>query len=282
MSYPPLNPAVYLAANQAVAGFYSGEFLPSNQAWYAQLADAWAQAMDTAWGAGSYTSLDLLNIGTCSVARFATRGTYPAPPATAAAFADSAALVVALVRATTAQVVAEGIDPNAVGGGGSPTGTAGGNLSGAYPDPAVAEITGNAFGLKPITYSGGTNTSQLAEGSNQMAGKQTTTSAGNQNVVDVNLPANGSHLVEIAFVVRLHGTVGTMAAGRVAGCMYTNNAVATLIGASQQIWFVDPGGILTGVPTIIANVSQLQAGLNVSPIAADTYDWEMLVTVISD
>jgi hypothetical protein len=110
--YQPITVEVYLAAQSALAGFYSGQFV-DQAAWYAELADAWGQAIDQAWGHNTFTTLDLAQIGTCSLARLtadsAPRGLDPE------AYADAASEIVALVRAGTARVVAQGIDPNSVG-----------------------------------------------------------------------------------------------------------------------------------------------------------------------
>ena len=111
MSYTPNNVPVYLAAYNAIAGFYDAQF--QHPVDYAELADAWAQALDTAWGAGSYTSLELALIGSVSVIQWQGQ---PIPEDghryVPSAYADAAADVIALVKAGNAQVVAEGIDPN--------------------------------------------------------------------------------------------------------------------------------------------------------------------------
>ena len=112
MSYSPKNTAVYLAAQAgALAGFYSGQYVTAAPN-YAVLADEWGQAVDTAWGSGSYTLLDLQEITACSMAQWTDQGSAPQ-----STFANLAAGLVTLVKDGTAQVVAEGINPNAGSGG---------------------------------------------------------------------------------------------------------------------------------------------------------------------
>ena len=128
MSYTPNNVSVYLAAFQgALAGFYDAQFSNAEPD-YAMLADTWAQAVDLEWGSAGYTTLELASITSCSLARW--QGQAPAEDGqryTPSAYLASAALVVGLVQAGNAQVVAEGINPNAGGGGG------GGGGSGTAP-----------------------------------------------------------------------------------------------------------------------------------------------------
>jgi hypothetical protein len=112
--YTPITLEVYLAAQSALAGFYSGQFIEYAD-WYAELADAWGQAVDQAWGTASYTALDLSHIATCSLVRFMTNpaplGASPDP----ARYAYDASAIVALVRAGTGRVVSQGLNPNADG-----------------------------------------------------------------------------------------------------------------------------------------------------------------------
>jgi hypothetical protein len=120
MSYPPNNVPVYNAAfDGAIAGFYGAQF--NNPSYYAELADVWAQAIDIAWGSGGFTSIEISMLTTCSIVRWMSQ-----PPQedglvfVSSAYAAAAAQIVSLVRAGNAQVVSEGIDPNATGGGSVP------------------------------------------------------------------------------------------------------------------------------------------------------------------
>ena len=112
MPYVPITVEVYLAAQSALAGFYNGQFV-DDCGWYAELADAWGRAIDHAWGGAPFTSIDMAQISTCTLARL----TANAVPSglDPSAYADAASDIVALVRAGTARVVSQGIDPNAVG-----------------------------------------------------------------------------------------------------------------------------------------------------------------------
>ena len=139
MSYTPNNVPVYLAAYNAIAGFYDAQF--QHPVDYAELADAWAQALDTAWSSATYTGLELDLIGSCSVVQW--EGQPPAPDGhryDPTAYADAAADVIALVKAGNAQVVAEGIDPNGGGGGA----VLAGDVTGPLHANLVAKVTAAA------------------------------------------------------------------------------------------------------------------------------------------
>lgn len=119
MSYVPNNPAVYLAAFSGMLSA-TGTVGRGNADFSAIVADAFAQAVDEAWGPGSFTALDVESIRLACSALWTSRSplSYPAAidPQSYGTFATA---VVALAQSGTARVIAEGIDPNA-GGDSSP------------------------------------------------------------------------------------------------------------------------------------------------------------------
>jgi hypothetical protein len=166
--YSPNNTSVYL---KAFAGFMAGiaaaEFTatkPSAFASYAQMADAYAQELDTAWGTGAPTGLELDEILTASEAVWENRSPLALPEALRpTAYAQIVLSVIARVHQGNAQVVSEGIDPNGGGGSGGgttslfifrPGGTPGGNVytTEASLSAAIGSKTGATllfdFGLK--------------------------------------------------------------------------------------------------------------------------------------
>jgi hypothetical protein len=113
MSYTPINTSVYLAAFDAIAGFYDAQLIAPVD--YADMALAWAQAVDVAWGSGTPTTLELALIGSCSIVQWqgqapATDGSRYSPTAYKA-WAEN---VVALAAEGNAAVASQGINPSAV------------------------------------------------------------------------------------------------------------------------------------------------------------------------
>ena len=111
MSYSPNNTPVYNAAFSGIAGFYGAQLNAPQD--YAELADAWAQALDTVWGANPYSLLEITLIEAISIVQW--QGQAPATDGhryDPTYYAAAATEVVALVQAGNAQVVAEGINPN--------------------------------------------------------------------------------------------------------------------------------------------------------------------------
>jgi hypothetical protein len=178
MSYTPNNVSVYIAAYKAIAGFYDAQFsAPSD---YSLLANAWAEALDTAWGSGAFTGLELDLIGSCSVIQWQGQ----APPADGSrylpsAYTAAAEEVVVLVQTGNAEVVAQGINPN---GGGVP-GTTGGIISVATTaalasQPPTPLVDGS---LAFVQANGGSYWAWYPTGYSVPAGTVTTT-AGNGGV----------------------------------------------------------------------------------------------------
>lgn len=125
--YTPNNLCVYLAAftggiaGLAAAGKYLGDARQSDYTYPAEQADALAQAIDEAWGAGSYTNADLQQLQSATFGVWQDRSPLTSSVSTeSGSYAGLATAIVALVRAGTAQIVAEGIDPNGCGGGVTP------------------------------------------------------------------------------------------------------------------------------------------------------------------
>jgi len=130
MNYNPNNSAVYLAAIAgSLAGIAaSGQYLSdANEADYmypAEQADAFAQAVDTAWGAHTSSNVEILAIQLASQAVWQ-NGRSPLNSAVStleSSYTKIGAAIAALVQAGNAQVVLEGVNPNASlfsGGGGS-------------------------------------------------------------------------------------------------------------------------------------------------------------------
>jgi hypothetical protein len=124
--YTPNNPPVYLRAvtgfMAAISAAATSDTAAGNYTLYAQMADAWGQQVDTLWGASAPTNLELDLIETGSSALWTGR----TPPATDVAlspgnYTQTAEALIARVSQANAQVVSEGVDPNATGGG-SPAG----------------------------------------------------------------------------------------------------------------------------------------------------------------
>jgi hypothetical protein len=168
--YTPLNPPIYLAAYSGclagigAAGRYLSDPRPIDYELQAASADAFAQALDTAWGSGGYTRLDLDDIEQIAQSVWSGRS----PPSTNLAtqpgtYGTLARAVIALARAGTERVVSEGIDPNATGGGGPTGATGAAGPTGATGAAGVTGATGatgassdETVGKVPFTFTGGT------------------------------------------------------------------------------------------------------------------------------
>jgi hypothetical protein len=124
--YVPNNASVYL---RAFAGFMAGitaaastDTSPSDYSSYARMSDAYAQQLDATWGAPAPTNLELEIIEVASATVWAGRSPLSMDVATLpGSYTQVAAAVIARVLEGNAQVVFEGINPNATGGGGGST-----------------------------------------------------------------------------------------------------------------------------------------------------------------
>jgi collagen triple helix repeat protein len=120
MAYTPFNTSLYLAA---FSGCLSGLELADLAA--VAMADAYAQRYDTLWGPSTPTNLEIISTEDISESVWLNRSPLEINATIPGAYTAIAEYVIALVQAGNAQVVGEGIDPNATGGSG------GGGASGA-------------------------------------------------------------------------------------------------------------------------------------------------------
>ncbi len=102
------------------------------------------------------------------------------------------------------------------------------------------------------------------------------------NMLDIDLAPNASHAICATYVIRQHGSVGIMAAGQLAACMYTDNTLATIVGSSHVIWSEDgTSGAFPSPVSIKANGSKLSGFVSVTPGGTTEYDYETVATVTS-
>lgn len=149
MGYTPNNDCVYSKAfTGCLAGLGGGgRYLDANagdESAYAQMADAYAQELDTVWGALAPTAVEEDAIFAISFAVWRARSPLVSTVATLpGAYNGIVRGVIALAQEGNAQVVSQGIDPNGCAGGGStgavndfvyqPGGTAHANVFTSWP-----------------------------------------------------------------------------------------------------------------------------------------------------
>ena len=161
------------------------------------------------------------------------------------------------------------------------------SLAGALTTGQLSSLVASStyFPLPPNPPIGGNNTNTSQNSLSYMTmGTRQATVIGSNAYMDVRLSANTSNSVHVTYVVRGHGSVGVMAAGEIAACMYTDNTHATLVGTSHVIWSEDPGSNLVAVPTIAANyANQLaQVFVNIVSVVTYVYDIETVAVVVSN
>ena len=172
MGYPANNPTVYL---KALAGYVAGITSPNtgdiNAADYvnvARMADAYAQQLDTSWGAPAPTAFELDQIVSASSTVWLLRSSITTNPLLPGSYTQIAEAVIARVKQANAQVVSEGIDPNATGvgpvGPTGPTGPAGAAITGPTGP------TGQQGNASTVTGPTGSDGSQGAQGDQGDAG----------------------------------------------------------------------------------------------------------------
>lgn len=125
MSYTPNNTSVYLQAfagciaGLTLSGRYPLSAFGADYQGEATQADAFAQEIDTVFGASTPTGFELLALQTtCAWVWSYGRSPLTANATTPTSYTQLAKAIVALVQESNAQVVAEGINPNGGGGGG--------------------------------------------------------------------------------------------------------------------------------------------------------------------
>ena len=124
MAYSPNNVAIYLSAMLGAAAGVGVNFQPQSAApasylSVAQRADAFAQAVDQAWGAQTSTTFE--NQLVSELAQTIWASSWPQLSAAtvnlSASYAQMAAAITALSQECNTQVVGEGINPNALNTG---------------------------------------------------------------------------------------------------------------------------------------------------------------------
>lgn len=125
--YTPNNICVYVYAfSGCMAGLFASGKYPINatsndRADAATKSDAFAQAVDEAWGSAGYTNADLIQIQGCCYGVWAF-GRSPIADAqgggSSSGYTTLAEALVLGVQAGTTQIESEGINPNGCGGGG--------------------------------------------------------------------------------------------------------------------------------------------------------------------
>lgn len=129
MSYVPNDSCVYLAAFAGgfagirASGTYLTDVTQADYTFPAEQADAFAQAVDTAWASSTHAAADLQQIQSICQGVWIGRSPLKSDNGnsiSAAAYTELAEGVVAAVKAGTAQISAEGIDPNGCNGGVTP------------------------------------------------------------------------------------------------------------------------------------------------------------------
>lgn len=216
-------------------------------------------------GASNYGS----GLGVISIAN-ATANPATNPPAGVVAYVDASDGYLKYRRTNGTVISLDG----AGGGGGSPTGSAGGDLGGSYPNPTVVSITGGS-GVVNIGSAGNIitwNTATTAPGIKQ-ADKTTNSGTGAALTIQAQ---NETGTTSTGGALNLTSGTGTSAAGAVViktggTTRLTANAsgVVTVANLSTGVVHADSSGNLTSSTIVNADVSG-SAAIAVSKLASGT------------
>lgn len=200
--YVPNNATVYLRAfDGALAGMAASGRVPAStdDTQYALMADAWAQAVDIAFGVGTPTLFELQGLEDASQEIWSLRSPPPTGQTSAATYSGPAASVVSLVVAGNAQVVAQGVNPNAGAATLAVAGTGYAHVTAGTLDATAAH--GSVAGQIPMTNAGVTDAPFVTP-----SGDVTTTGTGQFTVVGIQLHTVLATAPAVAEVLGFDGT----------------------------------------------------------------------------
>lgn len=200
--YTPNNATVYLRAfDGALAGMAASGRVPAStdDTQYALMADAWAQAVDIAFGVGTPTLFELQGLEDASQEIWSLRSPPPTGQTLAATYSGPAASVVSLVVTGNAQVVAQGVNPNAGASTLAVAGTGYAHVTAGTLDATAAH--GSVAGQIPMTNAGITDAPFVTP-----SGDITTTGTGIFTVVGLQLHTILATTPLVAEVLGFDGT----------------------------------------------------------------------------
>lgn len=230
--YKPNSTPLFL---RCAAGFMAGitssgitDVETEDYAIYGQMADAFAQEVDTIWGRRAPTAFELLLFDAASEAVWAGRSPLTVDALEPGSYDQIARAVIARVRQGNAQVISEGIDPNNAGGSSSSSGA-----------PPLQVVNTGA-----IPTGGSAQTYLIALGGEGMPAPATYTTKTGRVKVTVQFQADANE--EAGYTVDLVRDGEIVPFGAEARMVSTNNASGDGLGPSLFGTFVgvdevDPG-----------------------------------------